>query len=87
MSENKRNKVTTDFYNRISGNSVESIVDVPPDALKFISLIDYNEIAKPFIKERMMKGEIRSLSAWARFYSVSERIPRTLKELYELCAK
>lgn len=86
MNENKRNKILCDFYNRISENQVESVVDIPHEVLKFLSLIDHNEIAKPFIKERMIKGEQASLADWAMWYDVSQRIPRTAKETYSTCA-
>jgi hypothetical protein len=39
------------FYNRISGSQAETIEEVPPEVLEFLSAYDYETLIKPFVAE------------------------------------
>ncbi len=44
------------FYNRIAETQAETIKDIPPDLLLFLSAYDYEEIIKPFVIEDLYSG-------------------------------
>lgn len=44
------------FYNTVAGQDVDSIQDIPKDVLSFLSLLEFEELVKPFVKMDQTKG-------------------------------
>lgn len=52
----KYEKALVRYYNRISGNSVYSVDEIPTGALQVLQFLTYEELIKPFIAEDLLKG-------------------------------
>ena len=44
------------FYNKISGNNVENIEQIPSEILEFILLMDVDDLKKPFARRELLRG-------------------------------
>lgn len=67
------------FYNRVSGNNVLNISDIPQEAINFISHYDHEELIIPFFVETVLTSSNRkSRESYARMFRVKPSVIRSL---------
>ncbi len=72
---NVRAKYLLKFYNRVAGQSKESISEMPVEVLDLLSKIKYPELVRPFVLEMKQKGMGRE--------SIAQRLNITVPEAQE----
>lgn len=70
------------FYNRIGCIPVDTIDEIPADALGTLAYLDYRHIVEPMIANDLRRG--LSQRFCARRYGVGHRVIRTISEKYFL---
>lgn len=60
MIRSGQEKLIIEFYNRVSDSSVDSVNDIPVEAMKFLYLMDYKAMATPFVIDMLISGSIPS---------------------------
>lgn len=78
----RRKHFTVEFYNRISGESVERFEDIPEDVIIFLSRIDYIVLIEPFVVESMEEG-LNNFQCMRR-YNITEGYARSFRRKYNL---
>ena len=80
--EKRHEKVMCEFYRLISGNSIESVDDVPPIVLRVLSLYEYEELLRPLVCGELERGKSRQ--SIARRWGITEAQVRSLGEKFGL---
>lgn len=50
------------FYNRVAGKNVNSICEIPDDALEFLTYMSWAELVKPLVLEHQFQGATQQQS-------------------------
>ena len=64
------------FYNRVTGESWSYIEEIPPEALAFLSFLDYETLIEPFLAEDLLAGHSRDIGPIR--YGVSDWYARSV---------
>lgn len=70
ISTQRHEKIIVEFYNRIAKTQVEEYHQIPADVQKFLSFLDYKDMAKPFVGEELESGTSRRHVA--KLYGLTE---------------
>jgi len=73
-----RDKAILRFYNYFSGNSVESVQDIPIEVLIKIQAYNLKELCKPFAFEDGVKGS--SIGKISQKYGLTSKVSRNIFE-------
>lgn len=74
--------VIVEAYNIIAQASVESLEEIPDQALHFLGNVKYNALVEPLVLRDLRNG--MRIMAIARRYVVDRQVVRTVKKKYSL---